>query len=200
MEITYQYLAGLIDGEGCLMISKATRIAEAKRGIKFCPVMSVANNYLPLMEKIMLQFGGKIRNQGKPIQKVYNIYFSSNEIRELLPKLLPYLIVKKSQAEILLSYLEKMQQNGYRNISDELFAFYEECYEKLKQIKRIRFDYDKTPKEIGKLICPICKKEFIVFSNHPHKKFCSTSCKLKDCWTRSNARIRQDKLDLVNRN
>jgi len=168
------------------MISKLRGAKESKRGIRFNPKMSITNTHVPMLEKIQESFGGRIR-LGQ--MSCYEIHFNASEMRELLPMILPHLIVKRSQAEIMISYLDMTLELGPRPITDVVFSFYESCFQKLKDIKRIRFQHDWTPKPLKDLQCPSCGTKFIVYSNRPQKKYCNDYCKRKVCWTKSNARI-----------
>jgi len=176
MDISIQYLAGIFDGEGCILIAKYKKaIKENIRGVAFAPYMTIANIYIPLLEKIQAQFGGRIRRESG--DRTYALYFSPNEIRELLPQVFPYLIIKETQAKIMLDFLDKKEENQCLRISDELFSFYESCYHKLRDMKRIKFNYEKSnPHIIAERNCIICGEKFQVLSTTHWKKYCSKKC------------------------
>ena len=190
--ISLEYLAGILDGEGCILIGKKNT-KDSKRGISFRAYMAISNTHIPLLESIMVQFGGRI-TMCRAIDKTYVLYFSTNEIRDLLPKLVPFLIIKRNQAEILLDFLQKMESNKFLPVSDELNAFYEKCYWQLKDLKKVKFDYKNEPFNMGEKICSICNKSFPVFSTHHYKKFCSVKCKKHARWIKSNETQRTRRL------
>ena len=188
MTVSPQYLAGLIDGEGCLMVSRSRKpLNQHKRGVQFSPCMTIANTSIPLLEAVQQDFGGKIRIEHA---NTYALLFSANEQRVVIPKVFPYLILKKREATILLNFLSRKAQLGCRPLSDEDFKFYEECYLELRRLKKIRHTYNWSSKPVGKRLCQECQGEFVVYSHYPHRKFCSEHCRAKFHWTKSNARIR----------
>lgn len=102
-EIEAAYVAGFIDGEGCLLISPEHKI-----------VMKVSNTALPVLEWIQVRSGGQI----DPV-KVYGkrkpqwvLRWRYAEQRVLLPRVIPHLKTKKDAAVLLLNELE---QKGYND-------------------------------------------------------------------------------------
>lgn len=189
-EIELAYIAGILDGEGTLVIgkhSKRENRCEAYRGY-----MAIANTHIPLLEYIQSRIGGKIHPQKKRykdgICDCYTLSYSANKTRDILPKLLAYLVVKKDQAEVLLAFFERQAGNASAPISSELLEFYEECRVKIKRLKKIRYSYESPGRsELRK--CSQCGKEFTWSSSNPMRLYCSNWCKRKTHWTRSNHRI-----------
>ena len=102
--ISLEYLAGLIDGEGCLDFidtSRKYRYPRIRVALK-----ESDSRILFLIHDI---YGGRINHTGK--QKSWKDYWSEQDLwtiageeaNKLLKKLLPYLVVKKQKAETLLS-------------------------------------------------------------------------------------------------
>lgn len=97
----WAYLAAFIDGEGS--------IAMCQNG----PRMIISNTHLPTMEWIKNQLGcGYLSPNGKGPKPCYNLNFGSNAIRAILPKIIPYLKIKRIRAEVLLEYLETVVPRG----------------------------------------------------------------------------------------
>ena len=186
MERELAYIAGLLDGEGALFIGKYPRKGNARLGYQ--GYMAIINKHVPMLQHIKSIIGGKIVVQGK-LRKCYTLSLSANEIRQWLPRLQPYLIVKKEQAEVLLAFLERQAKNASAPISDGLAVFYDVCYRKMKGLHHFEFDYKEPKKSLGIRKCETCQTEFEAFSSHPKKKYCSGDCKKKMHWTRSNRRI-----------
>ena len=116
------YLAGLIDGEGCISISSGTQ--QAKRGVAFpqfgCK-MYISNTNLIILQTVQSWVGeGKITMvrrassmKEKNWKAVYNWSIYSRIMRQFLPIIFPYLIIKKEQAELALSFLDTVKGRGY---------------------------------------------------------------------------------------
>lgn len=113
------YLAGLIDGEGCIYIGRsyAKAIVSRTTGSRqylFLSV-SVTSTTLPLMLWLKKNFGGSYRSK-RPQQdnwrECYGWRLMSRQAAEMLRRTLPYLIVKKEQAEIALEFQERLFYGG----------------------------------------------------------------------------------------
>jgi len=96
------YLAGIIDGEGSFTITKARSY--------FNVTLSVANTDLRILERCREITGlGSIRRQpdrrGKQHRPLYVWFVTARkELCALLPLLIPVLVSKKEQAEVVLEY------------------------------------------------------------------------------------------------
>ena len=114
-----KYLAGLIDGEGCIQ-SKGKNYA----GIR----LTIANSYEPLIEMLRDEFGGNVRKyvdkrqykNGRYRKPVYFWTVYDILAEEILRKCYPYLIIKKEHAKIMFSIRKNINTNHYRVSSDEL--------------------------------------------------------------------------------
>ena len=102
MIISLDYLAGLVDGEGCI------RLHPSNRGKyrKFYPRVQVTNTYKPVLELLVSQYGGAIHSATKPQKEGWKLKhdwrLTGDKARELLKELLPFLIIKKEKAEQVL--------------------------------------------------------------------------------------------------
>ncbi len=102
------YIAGIIDGEGSLEI-----VGErTKRTYYYNPRMKITNTDLRLMLWLKERLGGsfcspKICQSQR--RKRYDYTLCSNGLRLLLPKVLPYLVIKAECANLLLVALEPMK-------------------------------------------------------------------------------------------
>jgi len=90
--ITPQWLAGFIDGEGCFNISR-TRTT-------IFPRLLIANTNLEILEAIKEKYGGDIKSRKlKENWKTFNLYRASWKIfKNILNDVLPYLNIKKDVA------------------------------------------------------------------------------------------------------
>src|SRR3990167_4441036 len=134
--------------------------------------MAISNTHIPTLLHIKNMLGGKIAIQGLE-RKCYSLTFSANQIRAILPELLPYLIVKREQAEIMLKFFEKQASRNFGLLSQDDIAFYENCYEKMKKLKKVRFDFKEEFKVLGTKLCLQCGKEFSSNTKNTNQKYCS---------------------------
>lgn len=119
------YLAGLIDGDGCISISH-----QYKRGDDFYSVVCRIENTSESLLKWCLDTTGIGNLKNSPhlntnwnrpnVKPMYKWTVCPNELREFLPQIEPYLILKKERAKITIEWLEKTKKNTGRRINDEL--------------------------------------------------------------------------------
>lgn len=115
------YLAGLVDGEGHIGMSMAKRKSGKHKGSHFVYVrMTIAVTHLGLYD-IQSSYGfGKIYSH-KPTNRRHKTRYDwcirSNEMKQVLPKILPFLKIRNQQAELLLRYfgLPRTKDETYRN-------------------------------------------------------------------------------------
>lgn len=107
-----EYLAGFFDGEGTFHIGKQL----SKNGVWYpnCKIMlsQSGDNGLALLTEIQSHFGGRIyqhlsAGQHKATKAAYKLYWRKQEAIEFIPKLLPFLRLKKAEAEEVLKYLTR---------------------------------------------------------------------------------------------
>jgi hypothetical protein len=112
--ITLAYIAGLIDGEGCIRIQKQS---EKTHNPKYTPQISFTNTNHQSVELISNFFGGaKIyihepSKYGYPNRKIcYRTYKAgSTSVAIILKKLLPYLLIKEQEAKLLIEYTDNFK-------------------------------------------------------------------------------------------
>jgi hypothetical protein len=97
----WAYLAAFVDGEGS--------IAMCQNG----PRMIISNTHRPTLEWFQQSLDcGYLAQNGKGTKPCYNLNFGSNAIRAILPKIIPYLKIKRQRAQILLDYLATVVPRG----------------------------------------------------------------------------------------
>jgi hypothetical protein len=106
-ETRLAYVAGLIDADGSLYISKAIR----KDGyVSYDPIVMVRSTHLPTVKWLVNMFGGTYDTGvwDNPNWKTYYRWkFSGDKhAARFLDKILPYLWLKKAQAKVLKTYYE----------------------------------------------------------------------------------------------
>ncbi len=120
----YAYLAGIVDGEGSIYITKS-------KDKQFTAGLKIAMNDKPALLLFQSVFGGKISKGTRKIDKRNNKlyapawvlqYRSLSDIKFIITKLAPFLRVKNKQAQIILDFIElkffpgdKFQTQGQLN-------------------------------------------------------------------------------------
>jgi hypothetical protein len=112
------YLAGIIDGEGTITL--AIKNGSGKQvGAKWSrPLVHVVNTDLALLGWIEERFGGYLYDQ--PIGKAsdrskpcYRLSWGGPEAIEIVTTVLPYLVVKRAQADVLLRFADTYSATRY---------------------------------------------------------------------------------------
>lgn len=107
--ISLEYLAGLVDGEGCI------RLHPSNKGKyrKYYPRLQVTNTYKPILDMLVDQYGGAIHSAKTPQKEGWKIKhdwrLTGDKARELLNQLLPYLIIKQEKAKEVLLHDQKIK-------------------------------------------------------------------------------------------
>lgn len=93
-------LAAFIDGEGMLSIIRYNR-----KWITYSPIIRIMNTKLELMEWLVSTFGGSYYKQKiyKPNHKQGYVW-TAPQVYKLLNQIYPFLLLKRSQAAIILSF------------------------------------------------------------------------------------------------
>jgi hypothetical protein len=125
----WSYLAGLIDGEGCISIfhrvkegEQLTRIHKTRANTHpykmFAMRISITNTYLPLMKWLIANFGGVYYQKRESVNGHKASYEwrpkGRNNVEKMLLGILPYMVIKKEQTQIALDYI-RMTIAGERN-------------------------------------------------------------------------------------
>lgn len=126
------YTVGILDGEGSIGIWIDTKSKYLH------PLVTISNNYIPLLEWLVRVFGiGSFgRVHGRTFQwRIVAI----NDILQFLRLLLPYLKIKRRQAELLIEYCELEKQNIMEYVSNNKRPYSPrqwEIYEELKKLNK----------------------------------------------------------------
>lgn len=115
MEAKYAWLAGLWDGEGSIAVFRL----KMDNRVKFCPALVLTNCDVSIMneaEKILLSLGSKFhwferkQNNGRWKTSYTLTTRNSEYIRKVLTAIMPYLVGKRPQAEIVLRFLDRRDE------------------------------------------------------------------------------------------
>lgn len=108
-EITPQYLAGFFDGEGCITIEKKLR--------GFSLLIQFSQKDPSILILISTKFTNGNWNNN---QSCVNLRYYGTNVKQVLEYIRPYVIVKKSQIEIALRFLNGSdKQKMYELIKQE---------------------------------------------------------------------------------
>lgn len=119
-EIDIAYIAGFFDGEGCVCVHHAGKETENKKSI-YILTATIANTNKSVMDYLHSVLGGYIAENNKIIgcKTCYVLHFNSRKAYKLLEKLLPYLRVKKKQAELTMKLRDIITNKKRRKLNDE---------------------------------------------------------------------------------
>jgi hypothetical protein len=132
------YLAGIIDGEGSITIEIQSQSIRHNRKCDYYSLrLIVTNTNLPLLNWIVENFGGNIR-QRKQVpnrRSCYTWSLCSHNAATLLKACEPYMIIKKAHAEVFYEFSTTMSNANVR-LSDDLLSYRKDMYLKLKHINK----------------------------------------------------------------
>lgn len=156
-DILIAYLAGLIDGEGSIMIVKH----KESWGYKYQICISFVNTNRKVVEMVSKFLGNQTIFEHEPGQYGFKGNYTcykckvtgTVKVLEPLKKLLPYLVIKKDLAELAIYFCENRKaskptktQKGKHRITPEEAQWRENIYQKYKSIVHPQRLNEKTPK------------------------------------------------------
>lgn len=103
MTLSNEYIAGLFDGEGSIVIGRpGPREHEL--------AITISNNYRPVLDEIALQYPGAVNPN-----RVCWLYRAGHSAAEdFLKGVLPFLRIKQARAELALEFRRTFTSNGRR--------------------------------------------------------------------------------------
>lgn len=148
--VALAYCAGLIDGEGCIFITRHRRkkyLHEHGFGL----MVSLNIIELKPIEFLVGVLGG---NRYIYINKKYNYYMNSwnmygRAAADALKKIRKYLIVKKDQADVAIEFQNHLDRTKALTFTKhpELYEYRTNLYNKMKALKRIRAGVEHNSSE-----------------------------------------------------
>lgn len=131
------YLAGIIDGEGCIRIAKLS----GKHYSPYAPCVNCGMTNPAAIELLHATFGGSIRwawpsgKNASPCKPLRYWYLNGTEsVARALRLLYPHLRVKKAQATLLLDFCFNKQDGRKGGITQDEHRWREELYLKVKKL------------------------------------------------------------------
>lgn len=124
-ETQIAYLAGILDGEGQVSVTRQKRTdAKRKRDYGLRTEVRVSQRRRVLLSTILGWIGeenGTIGPTGLG-GKFFQLRFKAEWLREHLPLIAPFLILKRRQAEIVIEFLGQPARVGRNGVGDEAWA------------------------------------------------------------------------------
>lgn len=104
--LSYEYLSGLLDGEGTITLSK--------KGQRYSPRVSIAQSnqsYLEIIQDFMGGVGGVYHQKGSGCWSW--VVAAKADVVSVLDKLEPFLILKRSQSILVREFIDLSYGIGY---------------------------------------------------------------------------------------
>lgn len=129
------YLAGIIDGEGSIMLWRS-KIDPKRRG-QFNLRVNVSNTSKALIEWLYNNFGGRFHEMNSP-SRVKNTHWKKQYIWEVnrpdmlkfLNDIHEFLVIKREHCEIAIKFRQTFSKRE-RNLTEETFNIRLKLYEKM---------------------------------------------------------------------
>ena len=144
LETNYAYMAGLVDGEGCICIQMILPEQHFKYYRKYRPSpqyqlkISIDMCSLDCLKKAQGVFGGKITSREREGTrfKIYHWYLFSLNAANALKKMLPYLQEKKQQAITAIDFQKIIKHHsGRKPLTSEEIADRHKYFLRIKEQK-----------------------------------------------------------------
>lgn len=145
-ETKWAYIAGLLDGEGYMDIFLHSNpyFLKTKKGYAREFRCNICNTNKELLEKVEEMIGKKCdlvehkRNPPNPKWKNgFTLRFHPTVLRTLLPKVIPYLVLKKEFAQIILEELTIITTVKNRNRREKLLLNLDQKFRELCLTKKV---------------------------------------------------------------
>lgn len=128
------YIAGFFDGEGCVVINKG-RNEEYRGGYQYqlrCSISQMPP--CPLFNALRAEFGGRIAEDPRKGALTYCV--AARQARTFLRAIVPYLRLKKEQAEAGIAFQNTKRLAGMNNrLSSAEFQAQDDAYRHLQSLK-----------------------------------------------------------------
>jgi hypothetical protein len=142
------YIAGIVDGEGSIMImrcaSKAFMAQRAKRGSAqphYHPSVRIGMQNRSALDLIVETFGfGKVyQEKAKPGRKpMFRFQIRSrDDVRNFLTPIMPYLLVKKEQAKLAIQFMNDWVSYGGIHLSPEVVQKRESAWMEMRKLNGV---------------------------------------------------------------
>ena len=134
------YTAGLIDGEGCIQIARHNNQKTVDGHPRYVLMIRFNMVSAGILKWLCETYGGsffpgkKPRNENWRQQWIWSLANRGGE--DFLVLLLPYLRIKKAEAEVALEFRKTLLTDHHSKVTSELAEEREDMYWKLRLLKR----------------------------------------------------------------
>lgn len=161
-EASWGYFAGYVDGDGSIQINIRTRIVNDKKYQSYYSHFSITSqNRNTLVYLRSMGDMGRIEARKRKVSGcvAYNLRYQTNELKLLLPKIIPHLYLRKGFATLLLEWLGTLGTSSHANNFPETKTIRDNIYKRFQEeIKIVRpwphkiYNVKKrTPEEMTKI-------------------------------------------------
>jgi hypothetical protein len=136
------YMAGIVDGEGCILIKKYNKIIKQNINPTYELNVVLSNCRPELLEYFKYYFGGSIatvKNSAKSSNQrdCYVWFLTTSLAEEFLKVIYPYLFLKKEEVKLALEFRKTFKTYyGASGTPKFVVDFRETCYKELQKLKR----------------------------------------------------------------
>ncbi len=134
------WLAGVIDGEGSIFLSKVVH-PNYRRGFFYRPQLEVSNCDRFFLVRVMETIGEgtvQLAQKGRQSWKVKWEYgAAAGVLRTVLPQIIPFLIIKKATGEKMLEYfdyIDKKSIRGRKTVPSDYYENLDSIYWRIKNL------------------------------------------------------------------
>ena len=102
--IDRQYMAALLDGEGSISLKPIRKRRDGRW--ELMTEVTLSNTHRPTLQFLQAQYGGTLRRKHNKHRSISRLeWHRQADVQALLAALIPYLRIKRRQAELMLEYL-----------------------------------------------------------------------------------------------
>lgn len=140
-ELEISYLAGLMDADGCIAMSKMIAGPQKTKNHRYAATMNIVNTSPDLMKWLVEKFGGIYRQRRRMSEKhkpTFDWYFNNGKALWILKLIEPFLVVKKERARVVIEFLENrvLPSGFFKRIPDEEAKRREALYQRMKSLNQ----------------------------------------------------------------
>ena len=136
--ISPQYMAGMLDADGCFMIPR--RPARLRTSPTYLIEVRLTNTDEPMMLQVQKEYGGLLYGKELPNplhKKRYDLRWVSLKAENLLVEIYPYLIIKKQQADLLLKLLAITSSHKTNKLSEYDISLREKLFQEVRRLNGV---------------------------------------------------------------
>lgn len=142
-QVILAYIAGIIDGEGCIGIEcmapcKRKNGTWARKHNYYTPRLTVINTSEIIMFTLLRFLGGTYdaRKKLSGRKTCYRWHIFGEKLEESIKNILPYLQIKHKQAELVLEFRKTVGKTGW-NISEETLQKRHQIYVQCRNLNKV---------------------------------------------------------------